>query len=259
MIRLILNTLSFLIAIAVNYYAATGQFNGKTVGEVSRKYESLFAPADYAFSIWGLIYLLLLFFVIFQWYSYFKERDKRLIPKIGLWFMMSNLFNSLWLIAWLMENLAFSVILMFFLLYSLIRLVRRLNMEKWDAPLRIIAFVWWPICIYLGWIIVAFVANVAAFLIQIDWDGYIFSEEVWTIIMITIGTIIYLLLTKRRNMREASLVGAWAFIAIAVKHWEMYDKIVITSIAATVILLASAGYHAYKNLESSPIKKLRKK
>ncbi|MGK7389666.1 MAG: hypothetical protein ACNS60_04920 [Candidatus Cyclobacteriaceae bacterium M2_1C_046] len=257
MIKLLLNTLTLLITLGINYYAASGKLGSEAVGDISKKYETLFAPADYAFAIWGFIYLLLMLFVGYQWYAYFVKKEKHLIKQIGLWFIIANFCNSLWLLAWLLENFAISVILMLFLLYSLIRIVRRLNMENWDAPLRVIAFVWWPITFYLGWIIVALVANISVFLTAFGWDGVGLSEETWTIIMIAIATAVYLLLIKTRNMREASLVGIWAFIAIAVKQWEVNTSIVWTAIIASVVLFVASGWHGYKNRETSPFRKLK--
>lgn len=51
---LILNTLSLLYALIMNGMAGSPVFNGKTGGSVSAQYDTLFAPAGYAFAIWGL-------------------------------------------------------------------------------------------------------------------------------------------------------------------------------------------------------------
>ena len=258
MVKLILNTLTFLGALWINYYAASGHLTGRTVGDISEKYETLFAPAAYAFSIWGFIYILLILFLAYQWYSYIKEKNKQLINRISVWFVFSNVANGVWIIFWLHEDIGLSVIMMLLLLISLIKIVQRLDLELWDAPLKIIFFVWWPITVYLGWVIIAMVANIATYFVVIGWGGDPFSEELWTIIMIAAATVIYVLLTQKRNMREASLVGIWAFIAIAVRHWETYEAIAYTSLLGTLVLLGTAGYHAYKNRSTSPVAKLGK-
>lgn len=256
MIKLFLNTVTLLVTLAVNYYAASGILTGKTIGDISKKYETLFTPADYAFAIWGFIYLMLFLFVAYQWYAYFKEKDKHLLNLIGIWFIVANIANSAWVLLWIREYIGLSVVMMILLILSLIMLVRRLNLEKWDAPIKIIVFIWWPISFYLGWIIVAAVANVAAYFTSIGWEGAPLSEKVWTITMLIVATVIYLRLLRSRNMREASLVGIWAFIAIAVKQWEVNPSIAWTAIILSLILLARAVRHAYKNRHSSPFKKL---
>ena len=74
---LILNTLSLLYALIMNSLAGSPAFNGKTVGMVSAKYDTLFAPAGYAFAIWGIIYLLLIAFVVYQCIAWFKRKEDR--------------------------------------------------------------------------------------------------------------------------------------------------------------------------------------
>jgi hypothetical protein len=136
-------------------------------------------------------------------------------------------------------------------------LTLRLRLEIWDAPLHTIVFVWWPVCIYLGWIVVASVANVAAYLVSTGWEGGFLTPATWTVIMIAIATVIYLLLVFTRNMREAAVVGIWAFIAIAVRQWSVYDEIVYTAMAGTLVLLLVVSWHGYKNRDTSPFKKLQ--
>src|SRR5690606_23994053 len=101
---------------------------------------------------------------------------------------------------------------------SLIRIILKTNMERWDAPVKIIAFTWWPICLYSGWITVALIANVSAYLTKIGWDGMGLSEVTWTIILIAVTVAINLLMIARRNMREFALVGVWGLVALYVRH-----------------------------------------
>jgi hypothetical protein len=244
---LIVNTASLLFALFMNGLSNTGAFNGKTVGEVSAENETLFAPAGYAFSIWGLIYILLIMFVVWQWVAWFKHNDDRDLKQTGIWFALSSFANGTWIVAWLYGNVGISVVLMLVLLVSLIVLTVRLRLEIWDAPKRTIFFVWWPICVYLGWIIVASVANIAAFLVSINWQGAYMGAEAWTVTMIIAAAIIYLLLIYFRNLREAALVGIWALVAIAVKQWQMQPAIVAAAIAAAVVLFVAIAYNAYKN------------
>ena len=249
---IVFNTLSLLFTLVMNGLAGTAVFDGKTVGAVSEKYNTLIAPAGYAFSIWGLIYLLLLMFVGYQWYSYYRLKQDAEIKQTGIWLALANIANGLWIIAWLNEALGLSVLLIFILLFSLIVLTVRLRLEIWDAPKRTIIFVWWPLVIYLGWIIVASVANVAAWLVSSGWQGGFLSENVWTIIMIGIASVIYLWLVFSRNLREAAMVGVWAFAAISARHWNEYTGIALAAIISAGILLIVVSWHGYKNRKYSP-------
>ena len=244
---LLANSLTLVFALVMNGLAGSSLFDGKTVGAVSAKYNTLIAPAGYAFAIWGIIYLLLMIFVAYQWYAYYKARHDDEIKQTGVWFSVANLANGVWIIAWLNEALLLSVLLILLLLISLIVLTVKLRLEIPDASKRIVTFVWWPIAVYLGWIIVASVSNIAVYLVSMGWTGGLISEIIWTIVMISIATFIYIILVFSRNLRETAMVGIWAFIAIAIRHWGNYEGIAYTAIVAAVVLLLSIFYNAYKN------------
>lgn len=256
LLLLFLNTLTFVFAVVLNALQGSSLFKGVTVGEISKKYETLITPAGYAFAIWGVIYLMLLLFIVYQWIVWFRKREDTALNQIGVWFAIGNIANGLWIVAWLNEYFGLSVLLIFMLLFSLIMLTIRLKLELWDASVRTIFFVWWPIVIYLGWMVVASVANVSVWLVSINWDGWSIPPVYWTIIMIGLATIIYLLLIFRRNMREAALVGIWAFIAIAMKQKSVHDEIYITSLIASGILFIFIVIHAFKNRKTLPHNKL---
>ncbi len=257
-VLLLTNTISLIFALVMNALAGSGVFNGKSVGDVSAQYDTLFTPAGYAFAIWGLIYLLLILFVGYQWFEWIKYKQDTNLKKTGFWFAISNLANGFWIFAWLTDFIGISVILILILLLALIVLTVRLRLETWDAPLRIIAFVWWPVCIYIGWIIVASVANISAFLVSLNWNGSFLPADTWTIVMISAATLIYLLLIYFRNMREAAMVGVWALIAIAVRQWQEHQSIVVVAIVAAVILLLAVAVHGFKNRNTSPLVKMKR-
>jgi hypothetical protein len=250
---LLINSITLIFALVLNSLQGSEVFNGTTVGEVSAKYETLFTPAGYAFAIWGIIYLLLILFVAHQWFAWFKRKEDRELKQTGWWFALGNLANGLWVVAWLNEQMGLSVMLILVLLFSLIKLTIRLQIKTWNAPLRIIAFGWWPVCFYLGWVIVASVANISVFLVSIGWQGGFLPEQVWTILMIVAATVIYLMLIKTRNMREAAVVGIWALVAIAVKQWQTNNEIVIAALTASAILFVVIVVHGFKNRKTGKI------
>jgi hypothetical protein len=128
-------------------------------------------------------------------------------------------------------------------------------MERWDAPFKIIAFVWWPICIYAGWISVATIANVAAYLSKLNWDGGFMSEESWTIAMVLIAIMVNTFIIWNRNMREFALVGVWALLAIYVRHQDAYVAIAFTALLGAIFLLINVGVHGYRNRATNPFLK----
>lgn len=253
----VLNSVTILAVIIINGIAGSTGFFGNTVGGMSDTYSTLFTPAGYAFSIWGIIYLGLIGFLVFQLMRALKsEADAGFILKIGPWMLVNNLANIGWIFAWLSESIGLSLILMLVILLTLVIMVIRLNMERWDAPFPIIAFVWWPICMYSGWIAVATVANVSAYLVSIEWLA-LFSALNWTIIMIVIAVALNLLMILIRNMREFAAVGVWALLAIAVRHWDSIVQIQWTAFIGAVILFIAILVHGYINRSTNPAIKFR--
>jgi len=253
-----LNTFSFLAVLYLNYYIASGESGLPTMGELSDKYYTLFTPAGYAFSIWGLIYLLLAFYLGYQWYLIFRKDSGKAINAGGFWFFFSNLANGTWVVVWSLEFVLLSFLVMLILLFCLVQLVRRYKLQVYDPPLKIIFFIWWPICIYFGWIILATVTNFSIILKYVlNFDLHV-PEVLYTIILIVISAGIYLYLTFTRNLREAAMVGVWGLVAVTVKHWEQVDPVAWAALIAAGILFIAAGYHAYKNRDTSPFAKLKK-
>ncbi len=251
----ITNLIGVIAVIFFNYYLNAKGINGNTAGSLSEEYANLFTPAGYAFAIWGIIFLALLVQAIFLVARAFKpKKNQAPITQIGLGIFLANLLNISWLLAWLNEYTGISVVVMILLLITLLSVIVRTNMERWDAPLKIITFIWWPICLYSGWIAVATIANIAALLAKIGWTGGI-AESTWTIIMIAVATLLGIFMILTRNMREFSMVIVWGLIAIAVRHWGEIPLLQYSALAGTGVLLVVSSYHASQNMATMPFKK----
>ena len=249
------NLIAIIVLIVWNYVANTMGINSNTVGSLSAEYNNLFTPAGYAFSIWGLIFLGLLAHGIFQVKRvFFDKKDDEFVARIGPWLLIATLATGAWVWVWLKEYTGLSVLVMLLILVSLIVIIVRLNMERWDAPLPIIFWVWWPICLYSGWIAVATIANISAWLAKIGWQP-LFSEVTWTVLMIGVAMLVNLLMIYFRNMREFALVGAWALVAIAARHWGDLPVLQWTALAEALVLLIAVSIHGYRNRKTSPLAK----
>ena len=248
----IINTVVILAVIFWNYWSNTGVINGKTVGELSNEYANLFTPAGYAFAIWGLIFLSLIALGFNQIkLAFFGGKHTETILQIGPWLIITNLGNAAWLWFWLNDQTGISVIVMIVMLIALIQIILRLDMERWDAPASVIAFVWWPICAYSGWIAVATIANIAAYLAKIGW-AEVFSELHWTLIMVSLAGIVNLVVLRMRSMREFAAIGVWALVAIAVRHWGEIPLIQWTSVFWSVVLVVAILEQGFRNRRTNP-------
>lgn len=254
------NGIAFVSVVIINYISNTGIINSTTIGEVSDSYKSLFTPAGYTFAIWGVIYFLLLGFVIYQGRSLWSKnvKDDEFVLKTGWWFVLSCLFNMAWIFAWIYQYTGLSCILILLLLVSLLKIVINNRMELDDEPIPVILFLWWPFVIYSGWVTVASIANMSSYLTKINWNGFGISDDAWTLILICVAVLINIFMVWKRNMREFAMVGAWALIGIGVANRNNYDSIAYTAFGGAVLLIVICAIHGFKNRKTNPFVKLKK-
>ena len=235
-----LNIMAFLFTVLVNGLAgSTTILGGKNTAQISDANPTLITPAGYVFSIWGVIYILLGVFVVFQ--ALPSEKGKDYQKRIGWLFVLSSLLNIAWLFLWQFEYLSLSVVLMFLLLATLISIYLRLNIGKSTASLREKLAVHAPFSVYLGWITIASIANVAVTLVSINWDGFGINPETWATLIIIIALLITLIVIATRKDVAYGLVIIWALIGIAVKQSENQNIVMITEISAIIVAVALAA------------------
>ena len=210
----IANLLGFLITLGVNGAANIIPLNGVTTAELSDKYGNLFTPAGYVFSIWGIIYLML---AAFSFYQYTTD-DKELHAKIGWLFFASSIFNSIWIFFWHYEFIFLSVIIMFALLASLILIYTRLGIGITCVTPMKKYMVHIPFSVYLGWITVAPIANVAALLVAFGMNAYNLTAIYLTCAMIIIALFLTITNTYIRGDVAYAAVLIWALGGIIQKQ-----------------------------------------
>jgi hypothetical protein len=233
-----LNLIGFLAIVIVNSLAVMLPINNRTTEELSDKYPNLFVPAGLTFSIWGIIYILLAFFIVYQLIAAFKEKigERGLFEKIGVIFFISAVLNVGWILAWHYEIVWLSLVIMLMLLASLLAIYIRLKIGKSDARVSEKVFGHIPFSVYLGWITIATIANVTALLVKVGWGRFGLSEQFWTVLVITVGIFIALAMLFIRNDIFYCLVVDWAFIGILIKR--LSDK---TASALPVIITIIVG------------------
>jgi benzodiazapine receptor len=228
-----LNIVAFILTLVVNGLASAVALNGKTTAEVSDLYPTLVTPAGYVFAIWGVIYVLLLIFVIFQ--ALPSQREKPFLRNISGFFVLSSVLNVLWLFLWHYDQIALSVVPMFALLATLIMIYLRLNIGKVAVSLKEKACVHLPFSVYLGWITVASIANASAALVSVQWDGFGLASDLWSVLVIAVALLITLTVIATRKDVAYGLVLIWALVGIAVKQSAYPNVAVAAEVSAVVI------------------------
>ena len=230
---------SLLVAIATiifNFLAVSLPLNGRDTAEISDSFRVLFVPAGYVFSIWGLIYIGMMVFAIYQVRP--SQRENPRLRRIGYLFALSGVANMAWLVCWHYGYFALSVVVMLVLLLSLIAIYLRLQIgqvqvrtaERWcvDATFSL----------YLGWITVATIANVTDLLYYLQWAGWGISPETWAFIMLAAAVVITAAMCLTRGDVLYALVIIWALVGIAVKQADVPAVATAAWVAAAAVAVA---------------------
>ncbi|MBL7842305.1 MAG: tryptophan-rich sensory protein [Cyclobacteriaceae bacterium] len=227
------NSMALLGVLAVNALANILPINGMNTGQVSALYPSLFTPAGITFSIWSIIYLLLIGFVVRQW---LKVRNETLAYReISFLFILSCVFNMTWIIAWHFLQVWLSVGIMLSLLVTLIIIFLRLEKHT-TKGFADSTFIKLPFTIYLAWICVATIANISTALVSENWHGVIVSEDGWTIVLMGIATLLAFYITLCFTKPAFSAVVIWALVGIFLR-WKGTEYTLIASSAIIMTIL----------------------
>lgn len=225
----------FAFMITMNVLANALPLNGYTTGEISAMYPNLFVPAGFTFSIWGVIYLLLLAYVVYTSAILWKKNDADammpIVKTIAPYFILTCALNGVWIMMWHLLLVELSLLFMIWLLATLILTYVKLQQHRSELK-GINSLLYVPFVVYLGWISVATIANATALLVHYKWAGFGIDAELWSCIMITVATMFAIFFTIFRRDFSYSLIIMWALYGISVSQHN-YNNIV--TIAYTCI------------------------
>jgi len=247
----IMNLIAFILMIYVNYLSGIGKINNISAGGVSGQYPTLFTPAGFTFSIWGLIYLFnFLFCIRLIWMSTTGNNEND-IEKLSKYFILSCMLNISWIYSWHYDMMTLSVFIMLGLLSTLILLYQSVSENRYISKWSYLS-TYTPISLYLGWICIATVANFSVWLTSLMWDGRPFNPAFWAILMVIIAAFINLfILIKKRDIVFA-LVYIWAAYGISVaRSIEISDEslwVYRAAIAGMILVFFGILYAGYERL-----------
>lgn len=235
--------LAYIVMVTVNALANILPLFGRNTAEVSDRYPSLFTPAGYAFSIWGVIYLLLAAFIVYQALPAGRA-NPRLQPMRPL-FVISAAFNALWLVSWHALWIPVSQALMIALLLSLIALYVRGRLWRGPASAAQLLLVELPFSIYLGWISVAAIANTAIFFIDLGMDGGA-AAPFFTVFVIVVATLLGIFGTSSRRDWAFALAIGWGLAGIAVAQSGGVQRVSTAAVVCAGLLVVAASIAMFR-------------
>ncbi|QYK51486.1 MAG: tryptophan-rich sensory protein [Anaerolineales bacterium] len=223
-----------LLTITVNALANILPINGQTTGEISDRFAIRFVPAGYVFSIWGLIYIGLIAFAIYQ--AAPARRGNKLFDQIAPAYWLASLANAGWILLWHYEQFPLTLAVIAVLLASLIAIYREVKSTKADTSFRWCVQI--PFAVYLGWVSVATIANASQVLTYLQWGAWGLSAESWAVIMLVVASVLGAAMLLRERDAAYTLVLVWAFVGIALKQ---ADSALVANAAWALATLLAAG------------------
>jgi len=205
--------------VVVNILANVLPINGILTSQVSEQYSNLFTPSGITFSIWFIIYVLLAYYVYYQFQFNRRRPDNndRVIRKVNVYFIWANVINGGWIILWHFDRIFLSLLCIFTLLLILFR-IRIIITNRSSLTKKEKKAVEFPFSVYFGWISVAFAANFVVYLTSVKWDYLGFEKSQAMVGIILIGLLIYSLVILFFKDIAYGLTIIWAYSGILYKH-----------------------------------------
>lgn len=246
-VRQVVVVLTVAITLVINILADALPINHLGTGTISDMFHVYFVPAGYVFSIWGLIYIGLIAYAIYQ--ALPAQRENPRLQSTGWWIALGGVANSAWIFLWHYELFTWTLVAMLLLLATLIVTYLQLGIGRTKVTLSETWAVRVPFSIYLGWITVATVANVSDVL-SLHGNGWGVSPETWMVVVLAAVFVIALLMNLSRRDIAYALVLLWALAGIAVKFpnqaivtvavWTTFGLVAL-SLAAALLVRRTGG------------------
>ncbi|GAA4377901.1 tryptophan-rich sensory protein [Hymenobacter koreensis] len=232
--------LAVLADIGVNYWWNAFPPNGQTMGRVSAKYPTLLTPAGYAFSIWGLIFLSLAAYSVWQLLP--PQRRQPLADAVAQPLAVAAASTGAWVVAFSYEEIGVCMGLMLLALGALILaygLARKLVLSG-KAP----AAASWPFALFLGWISVATVINATLVLRELDITSPPNITVLLTAALMAVVVVVGVVVSRVFQDWVYPLVLVWAFGGIWVARHLDVPELGWAALGGAVLLLISAAQQA---------------
>lgn len=244
-----INALFLAITLFINTLGAIGFINGLSQKQISDMYPTFITPSPFTFSIWSIIYSLLIISIIVMIIKKDDPYYKNAIEKTTFLFRISCLFNVAWIFSFSYVQIELSVLLIFCFLITLYLIcMELLKIQTGKHFLLPLTF-----GLYTGWLFIATVVNIAAALVKLEWKGFGIPDETWSIIILSVSVILALIVLIKNRNAIFPLPIAWAYwgiyqALIALEGYKgEFKHLQITALVGMVVLIVMAVYQFYHN------------
>lgn len=244
-----INAILLAITLVINTLGGMGIINDTSQSDVSDRFPTLITPSSMTFSIWSVIYGLLIISIIVMIIKKDDPYYGHAIDEISPLFWISSLINAAWIITFSYVLVELALVLIFALVVVLTLICRKLlaiqDRKRWLLPITF--------GLYAGWLFIATVVNTAATLVKVEWNGFGLADETWALIILIVALVLVILVML--NLRNAAfpLPVAWAYLGIYMKlqspdgYDGQYGTLQIIALVGMAILIGAAAIQLYRN------------
>lgn len=241
---------AFLVGtLVINTLGALGLINGLSQKEISDRYITLITPSPSTFSIWSVIYTLLIISIVVM---LIKKKDtyyQKAIDEISSLFRISCILNAFWIVAFSFVQIELSVLFIFGFVLVLAMICKKLaGIQTGKRFLLPLTF-----GLYTGWLFIATVVNIAAALVKQNWDGFGLSPEIWAIATLSVSVVLVFFVLQSIKNVVFPLPVAWAYLGIYQFLLSpsgfngLYGLLQITALGGMAVLIGMAAIRLYQN------------
>lgn len=247
-----INILFLVITIIINTLSAFGLINGLSQKEISSMYPTLITPSPITFSIWSVIYILLIISFVIMLIKKEEPYYKKVTDEITALFIASCILNIIWIFSFSYLQLELSVLIILGLVITLTLICQKIT-ELSDGKHCLLPLTFG---IYAGWLLIASVVNIAVCLVKIKWDGFGIADEVWAFIILVVAIALVVLILSKIQNASYPLPVAWAYFGINQFLTSpngfngQYVLLQNVALAGAFVLIAIAIIQFYKNCMS---------
>ncbi|MFZ7086878.1 TspO/MBR family protein [Curtobacterium sp. RRHDQ10] len=203
------------------------------------------APAGPAFAIWSVVYVGLLAFAVWQFLPHRGDPAlRRRHDRIGIAATLSLLLNAAWILSVQAGLLQLSwvviVALLAVLAWTFVLLRRDPSRSRTEAVVTDGTF-----GLYLGWVCVATVANIAAVLSADGFQGFGLGQDLWgSVVAAVAGGVGLLVAVTGRGRIAPTLSLGWGLVWVAVARLDgplVSVPTAVTALVATLVVVATTA------------------
>jgi len=248
--RQLATIVAYVATVIVNGAAVAIPLGGMTTAQISDLFPVLVVPANYVFSIWSAIYLLLLVFTV--WQGLPRNREDETLRRLGYLPALTGVLNAAWVLLWQYQVFVLTVPVMLALLVTLTALWLRVREPRAAAagPAQgwLVAL---PFSVYLGWISIATIANISQMLYHAGFRGVVVPETVWAVAVLGVGLALATVMVARQRDVAYGAVIAWAYAGIAIKQADV-DLVPVFASAGVAYVLVLMALAIIRPLRPAP-------